>query len=127
PCARGEAFKVQVPKDRLWVMGDHRSASADSRAHQDDPNDGTVPVDRVIGRAFVVVWPVSHWQNLPIPETFEQPALAIPAAAAAVAAVARASAASAPLPRGFAGALPLVALGRRAGRRHVRRARRGGG
>lgn len=111
PCAEGETFKVEVPQDRLWVMGDHRSASADSRAHQDDPNQGTVPVDRVIGRAFVVVWPVPHWKNLPIPETFRQPALAAAATLTG----------AAPAAAGLACAVPLVAAGRIARRRSVSR------
>jgi signal peptidase I len=116
PCANGENFKVKVPQDRLWVMGDHRGASADSRAHQDDPNQGTVPADRVIGRAFVVVWPLPHWQGLPIPDTFKQPALA---AAAVV---------TAPTPAvlGLTVAFPLVTL-RRLRRSHGRAHRRGGG
>jgi signal peptidase I len=42
------------------MMGDHRSASADSRAHLADPGGGSVPVDRVIGRVVAVSWPPSH-------------------------------------------------------------------
>lgn len=63
-------FDVLVPAGRLWVMGDHRSASADSRAHLGDPGGGMVPVDRVIGRAFAIVWPLDRAQFLPIPESF---------------------------------------------------------
>ena len=70
-----EPFDVRVPEGKLWVMGDHRAASSDSRAHLGDPGGGFVPTDRVIGRAFAVVWPFSHAQVLEIPETFSQPAL----------------------------------------------------
>lgn len=55
---------VTVPKGRLWVMGDHRSDSADSRFHMDDGYQGTIPVSSVIGRAFVIVWPPSRWNTL---------------------------------------------------------------
>lgn len=65
-----QTFDVIVPDGRLWVMGDHRSASADSRAHLGDPGGGMVPVDRVIGRAFAIVWPLDRAQFLPIPESF---------------------------------------------------------
>lgn len=67
---------LTVPKGRLWVMGDHRSASYDSRMRQGDPGQGTVPIDHVIGRAFVVVWPIPHWSGLGRPATFDQPGLA---------------------------------------------------
>lgn len=97
-------FEVTVPPGRLWVMGDHRAVSADSRAHLDDPGGGTVPADKVIGRAFVVVWPPSQAGGLPIPETFEQPALVTASAAA-------------PYAAGVAGAVPIVAVSRRLRRR----------
>jgi signal peptidase I len=60
---------VTVPKGRLWVMGDHRGASGDSRAHQDD-HQGTIPERNVIGRAFIKVWPPNRIGMLPVPRTF---------------------------------------------------------
>ena len=68
-------FDVIVPQGKLWVMGDHRAASSDSRAHLGDPGGGFVPTDRVIGRAFAVVWPFSDAEILSTPATFDQPAL----------------------------------------------------
>lgn len=59
--ASGVNFDVTVPKDSLWVMGDNRYNSADSRYNQDKPGDGFVPMDRVVGRAIVVSWPISNW------------------------------------------------------------------
>jgi signal peptidase I len=53
-------FDVTVPPGRLWMMGDHRSSSADSRAHLGDPGGGTIPIGRVVGRVIAVSWPPSH-------------------------------------------------------------------
>lgn len=64
-------FDITVPDDRLWVMGDHRSRSQDSRSHTGAAGGGTVAVERVIGRAFVKVWPVSRWDTMPRPSTFD--------------------------------------------------------
>lgn len=75
PCSmddQGGQFKVKVPKGFIWVMGDHRQNSRDSRYNQSDKNHGMVPVDKVVGRAIVIAWPVSRWDNLPVPDTFEQ-------------------------------------------------------
>lgn len=68
-------FEITVPPGQIWVMGDHRSVSADSRAHIGEPGGGTIPIDKVLGRAFAVVWPPSHMTLLSPPATFNQPAL----------------------------------------------------
>ena len=68
-------FNIVVPPGRLWVMGDNRFYSDDSRDHQNDPGNGTIPESAVVGRAFIIIWPPSRWRILPIPATFEQPAL----------------------------------------------------
>jgi signal peptidase I len=80
-------FTVHVPKGRLWVMGDHRSDSADSRYHTDKPGGGTIPESLVVGRAFVIAWPVGHWQRLQEPRTYASvPAPNVPGAKATAAA-----------------------------------------
>lgn len=63
-------FEVKVPEGRIFVMGDHRSDSADSRYHLDEPGHGTVSEDEVVGRAVVIAWPVGHWRKLEEPATF---------------------------------------------------------
>jgi signal peptidase I len=115
-----QPFDITVPAGRLWVMGDHRAESSDSRAHLGDPGGGTVPEDQVIGRAFVVIWPVGHWSWLSNPSTFDQSGLTAAAGSAAAVPLAP-SGLTSPLMLGFVGAVPIVA-GRR--RWRVRRARR---
>jgi len=64
-------FEVVVPKDSLWVMGDNRYNSADSRRNTDKPGGGFVPIKNVVGRAIVISWPAERWQWLGnYPETF---------------------------------------------------------
>ena len=57
----GMEFDVTVPENAIWVMGDNRYNSADSRYNQDQPGKGFVPIDKVVGRAFVISWPFAHW------------------------------------------------------------------
>ena len=81
-----KSFDVIVPPGRLWVMGDNRAISDDSRKHMSDgfPAMGTVPENEVAGRAFMIIWPPSQLGDLPIPATFQQAALHPGAAAAAL-------------------------------------------
>ncbi|MFG3010904.1 signal peptidase I [Streptomyces cinerochromogenes] len=86
PCSvddQGGQFKVKVPKGFIWVMGDHRQNSRDSRYNQSDRNHGMVPVDKVVGRAIVKAWPINRWGTLPVPDTFDQPGLDQQSSAAA--------------------------------------------
>ena len=66
-------FDVTVPKGKLWVMGDHRGASADSRYHQDDINKGFVPLNRVTGRVLAVIWPIKNISLVPNVDALNQP------------------------------------------------------
>jgi signal peptidase I len=65
-------FDIVVSDDSLWVMGDNRYNSKDSRYNTDTPLEGFVPTENVVGRAFVVSWPLSNWAWLDnYPEVFE--------------------------------------------------------
>jgi signal peptidase I len=144
-------FNIVVPAGRLWVMGDNRPASADSRLHDCKytytpatcvpyDREGTVPANKVIGRAFMIVWPPSRFRVLPIPDTFAQPGInhivarssgqaarssdqARPALATGI--PVRPSAPYLPLAGGLAAAVPLTLLERRLRLRISRRRRAG--
>jgi signal peptidase I len=58
-------FNVTVPEGKIWVMGDHRGASADSRYHQDDVNNGFVPASKVTGRVLGIIWPIKNVGTVP--------------------------------------------------------------
>jgi signal peptidase I len=88
---------VTVEEGRLWVMGDHRSASADSKVHMGDRYSGTIGVDDVIGKAAMIVWPVSRFGMLDSPDI--QGTEDGPSAAGELA----------PYAVGLAGAVPVVA------------------
>ncbi|MEU3726033.1 signal peptidase I [Streptomyces sp. NPDC031705] len=66
-------FRIVVPLGTLWVMGDHRSQSRDSRDHLGEPGGGMVPVEKVIGRADWIGWPVSRWGSVPGARTGDGP------------------------------------------------------
>lgn len=68
-------FDVTVPKNKIWVMGDHRGASADSRYHQEDINKGFVPLNRVTGRVLAVIWPIKNISLVPNIDALNQPAV----------------------------------------------------
>jgi len=72
-------FDVTVPKNKVWVMGDHRGASADSRYHQDDINKGFVPVNRITGRVIAVIWPLKNISLVPGVDALNQPVVTIKA------------------------------------------------
>jgi signal peptidase I len=67
-----QPFHVTVPPGRLWVMGDHRADSDDSRGHRADPGSGTIPESAVVGRAFLIVWPPAQLGSLPTPAASSQ-------------------------------------------------------
>lgn len=101
PCGDKPFGPVKVPKGRLWVMGDHRSDSLDSRYHQKLKGGGTIKEGQVVGRAIAVAWPIDRWSTLPVPDTFSQKGLASKAVSASPGAL------------GLAGAVPLVLWRRR--------------
>jgi signal peptidase I len=102
PIERRAFGPVTVPEGRLWVMGDHRSASADSRSHVSDRHGGTIAVDDVIGKAALIVWPLDRFGTLDSPDI------------QAVAAVSTGRIGQVlPLGAGLVGALPVALWNRR--------------
>ncbi|MEV4275396.1 signal peptidase I [Actinoplanes xinjiangensis] len=76
-CTSRRFTEVTVPAGEMFVMGDHRSVSQDARCQ------GTVPIENIIGRAFVVVWPSERFTSLDVPDVWKQFAEQYPSAAAA--------------------------------------------
>jgi signal peptidase I len=103
-------FNIIVPPGRLWVMGDNRADSDDSRYRITDPGGGTIPESAVVGRVFMIIWPVSRAKDLPIPNTFQQAGL-------------RAAAAVASAPPGVVGGGTVAAAGTALAWRRRRRRR----
>ncbi|MBT2477832.1 signal peptidase I [Streptomyces sp. ISL-94] len=115
PCDDAPFGPITVPEGKIWVMGDHRQNSQDSRYHMQDSTQGFVPVDDVVGRAVVVAWPITRWATLPVPDTFDQPGIGnqTKATALGLGASGLAPVGLGPAALGVTGAVPLVMWRRR--------------
>jgi signal peptidase I len=78
-CTSRRFAEVTIPPGEMFVMGDHRLVSQDARCQ------GPVPIDNIIGRAFVVVWPTKHFTSLSVPDNWKAYGTAHPVAAASTA------------------------------------------
>jgi signal peptidase I len=105
PCGDMNFGPLKVPADSVWVMGDHRQDSRDSRYNMGEPGGGSVPDSKVIGRAIAVAWPIPHWKTLPIPTALSQPGITNQAATL--------TASSSPALLALVGAVPITFLNRR--------------
>ncbi|XCM81552.1 signal peptidase I [Kitasatospora sp. HUAS MG31] len=111
-----QPFTIRVPAGRLWVMGDHRDLSADSRFHMADPGEGTIPISNVVGHAFVIAWPLPRAGQLEVPGSLSSLSAGPAASGLGIdprSGAARPDPAEPPLVMGVLGVLPVLVRWRR--------------